>query len=174
MSARISVLSLLQHVQTSLEPIGFPIRRVHGHESDHFTRSSAEVNNKWSWTSATPLCALVTCTGKNLLPLDSISHVFQCAPRKPTMCCYRTTGHGPMRASYRCQAGCYMLTYIHNTYIRTYIHIYVHTYIHSMDPLVCHTDSRMWNTSWINMCTNLQCKNTINLLQKQYYKSFYK
>jgi hypothetical protein len=44
------------------------------------------------------------------------------------------------------------------TYVYRYIHIYMYIYVHSMDPLVCHKNSRMGNMSWINKYTNLQCK----------------
>jgi hypothetical protein len=61
----------------------------------------------------------------------------------------------------------YITTYIHiytHTHTRTYIHthtythVYLHIYIQSMDPLVCHADSRMWNKSQIQKYASLQCK----------------
>lgn len=134
-------MSLLHHIQTALGPTGLPIRRVYGHESDHFTQSSAEVNNSWSCTSHTTLCALVVCTGKNLRPLDSISHAFHWAPRKPTICCYRTTSYRPYIGQ----------LFSSGRLLYAYIHTYTYTFRGSisvsyrqqdveqvMNTLVCH------------------------------------
>jgi len=38
---------------------------------------------------------------------------------------------------------------LHTLFINrlSFIYTYIHTFIHSMDPLLCHEDSRMWNKS---------------------------
>ena len=129
-------LSLLHHVQTALGPIGLPFRRVHGHESDHFSHYSAEVNNNNNFCYSL-MCPRGVCR-ESLRPLDFLSNMFQCAPGQPSVCSCRTRGYGRMRASYCRQAGCYMHTYIRtyihtciHTYVRTYIHAYIHTYVHT-------------------------------------------
>jgi hypothetical protein len=75
--------------------------------------------------SATPLCALVACTGKNLRPLDSISRVFQCAPCQPNI--YAATGQKDM-------ALC--MPVIVRRLLCAYTHIYIHTYIYTYIPWI--------------------------------------
>jgi len=47
------------------------------------------------------------------------------------------------------------------------LHLYIHICPHSMDPLVCHKDSRMWNKSRIHIYMNLQCKIAQTFYQKK-------
>jgi hypothetical protein len=59
-------------------------------------------------------------------------------------------------------------------YVRIHTHTQTHTHIHihSMDPRVCHRDSRMWNKLRIHKTHEFTKRNTINILQELYYKSF--
>ena len=134
-------MSLLHHVQTAMWPTGLPIRRVHGHESDHFTHSSAKVNNNNN------LCYSLMCPrGVYMEKFTSFRFDKSCVSVCLLSAQYMLLPDNRIW-SYACQLlspGRLMYAYIH-VYIRTYIHIYI--YIYSMDPLVCRTDSRMWNTS---------------------------